>query len=1001
MIHQRYFFSSIVSLSLRTKIILLIEVALLVSAIILIVTGPSQILQEYNLFAVVLLLLQFFIIMLWIIRDQETVDVEKLNNQLLKTIDATGDALWDWDLRTNIITHNSQWCKLTGLGEDFLSHPLADFIHLLYEEDRPIVWERLQTCLVDKGPYLSEHRLCLPGGHSIWVLDRGNVVERDEQGQALRMIGTFLDVTQSHEEALAQRELSFQRAEERLQLVLRASNDGWWDWNLEIKKYCYSDRWWSMLGYDNKGFTIDSNLNKFYQLIHIDDRERVRKFYNEIDGYPKSFDFTSEIPHDSSVKQSNDITYELEFSLRHKDGHYLPILSRGFIGYDASRKAVRLSGVNVDLSERKKAQQALVESECLFREISDVSPLAIFMYEDNSEEQTSLYINKTFVKLFGYTLEDTPTVHDFWPRAYPDPEYRNEISQEWQKRVSIAAATKTSIDPMEMYVTCKDGSVKYISWGYIAQGNKNWGFGLDLTVHKQAEKALQTSEEKLRAILEASPDGIGISSIDGIIEFVSPQTQVMWGYSKKEFLGKKIFEVMTESSKANLKNTITELLKTNNLGAIEYEMVKKDGGHFICEVNCSLLYGTNQQPSSVLYIKRDVTERTSVAKELSLAKQNAEQASRAKSQLISHMSHEFRTPLSVILGYAQLLAMDGKLSAEQRDYVSEIEKGGSHLLKLINEMLDMDKIEAGHLSLVNKLENIPTIIEECLGFSNALAKLKDVSLHYQSTIDINTFCDRTRLIQLLLNILSNAIKFNVIGGRVEITAELSDSNWYIISISDTGRGVSVDNLDAIFEPFIRLRTTDAEGTGLGLSISRLLVELMGGKLGVNSEIGVGSHFWIKLPLIEDNNEHLPLSTATHFTPLDTDLYPLTPKSCHVLYVDDNASNLKLIEKQLSAYPFIEITTLQSSTKTVAQVLAHRPDVIILDINMPQMNGYQVLAALQADDRLKSIPVIALTANGMLDEQDRGRAAGFNFYLTKPIEKKALMDAINRCRTAQK
>ena len=205
MIHQRYFFSNIVRLSLRTKIIFLIVVTLLVSAIILIVTAPSQILQEHNLFALVVLLLQFFIITLWIIRTKETVDVEKLNNQLLKAIDVTGDALWDWDLRTNIITHNSQWCKLTGLGEDFLSHPLADFIHLLYEEDRPIVWERLQTCLADKGPYLSEHRLCLPGGHSIWVLDRGNVVEWDEQGQALRMIGTFLDVTQSHEKALAQR----------------------------------------------------------------------------------------------------------------------------------------------------------------------------------------------------------------------------------------------------------------------------------------------------------------------------------------------------------------------------------------------------------------------------------------------------------------------------------------------------------------------------------------------------------------------------------------------------------------------------------------------------------------------------------------------------------------------------------------------------------------------------------------------------------------------------
>lgn len=996
MIHQRYFFSNIVRLSLRTKIIFLIVVTLLVSAIILIVTAPSQILQEHSLFALVVLLLQFFIITLWIIRAQETVEVEKLNNQLLKTLDATGDALWDWDLRTNIITHNSQWCKLTGLGEDFLSHPLADFIHLLYEEDRPIVWERLQTCLADKGPYLSEHRLYLPGGHSIWVLDRGNVVERDEQGQALRMIGTFLDVTQSHEEALAQRELSFQRAEERLQLVLRASNDGWWDWNLEIKKYCYSDRWWSMLGYDNKGFTIDSNLKNFFQLIHIDDRERVRKFYNEIDGYSKSFDFTSKISDDQSVQKSDDITYELEFSLRHKDGHYLPIFSRGFIVYDASGKAVRLSGVNTDLTEQKKAKQALVDSESLFREISDVSPLAIFMYEDDDAAQTSLYINKTFVKLFGYTLEDTPTVHDFWPRAYPDPEYRNEISQEWQKRVSAAAATKTSIDPMDMYVTCKDGSVKYISWGYTAQGNKNWGFGLDLTAFKQAEKDLQASKEKLRAILEASPDGIVVSSLDGIIEFVSPQTQLMWGYSEDEFLGKHIFEVMTESAKAVVQNTITELLKGNNLGAIEYEMVRKDGSHFICEANCNILCDSNQQPISVLYIQRDVTERTLAAKELVLAQQNTERASLAKSQLVSYMSHEFRTPLSVIIGYAQLISSEEQLNKDQSEYINEILKGGNHLLRLINQMLDMAAIESGHINFEMADESISEIIEHCLVQSAPLAKLKEMVCTYQHTVNINTYCDRTRLVQVLMNLITNAIKYTDNGGCIDITAQPNGRHEFMINVKDNGIGIALEKQFDIFNPFSRVNHSDMiEGAGLGLTITRQLIDLMGGKVSFTSDVGVGTNFCITLPLVSD---HLEKSQA--LLNMDQLLDSPLPSSC-VLYVDDNASNLKLVKKMFKDSPQVQLITLQTPNKTIIQALELNPDVIILDINMPEMDGYQVLATLQADARLRTIPVIALTANAFKEDVALGLAAGFSFYLTKPVDKKALMNAINRCLTAHK
>ena len=794
----------------------------------------------------------------------QAVEQEKINSQARFALEAGGGNLWDWDLRTDIVTHNSQWCQLTGLGESYLTHSLVVFTNLIHQDDQAIVWARLQTSLSGEGAYSSEHRLCLPDGRTLWVLDRGDVVERDIQGQPLRMIGTCLDLTRMHETVLA---------------------------------------------------------------------------------------------------------------------------------------------------EREEAEKALRNSESLFREITDNSPLAVYRYADNADKKTTLYINKTFIQLFGYSLEDVPTLDDFWPLACPDPVYRQQIIEEWQTRVSQSVKTHTAIVPMEMNVRCKDGSEKYISWGYMAQGEKHWGFGMDLTTYKRAQKALQSSEEKLRAIFEVSPDGIGMSSMDGIIQFVSPQTIAMWGYSKEEFIGMPIFDVLKSSAYDKVSNTITELLKGNALGALEYEAVRKDGSHFMAEVNCSLIYDANKNPLSVLYIQRDVTNRSLAAKELAEAKQKAEQASQAKTVFVAHMSHEFRTPLNVILGFSQLLEGTSPLDAEQREYLHEITTGGNLLLILINQLLDIAKIESGNIIFSNQPENISTIIAECLAQVASLAKPNNITLSYSCSTPIVLSCDRVKLSQLLMNLIVNAIKYNVSGGRVDVHAEQTESNVLTIKVSDTGKGIEQERLADIFEPFYRLKSMEnTEGTGLGLSIVRQLVVLMGGTVGVTSTEGVGSQFSLKLPI---NNEipllpaQLPLATfmLTHdphieiheqYPVLRVDDVEIQLQQYRVLCVDDNASNLKLLTNLLKAHAHLQVTTLQAPSCTVEQALLLCPDVIILDINMPIMDGYQVLSALKANDTLKAIPVIALTASGMLEDHERGRLAGFSHYLTKPIIQQALLNSINDC-----
>jgi CheY-like chemotaxis protein/two-component sensor histidine kinase len=360
------------------------------------------------------------------------------------------------------------------------------------------------------------------------------------------------------------------------------------------------------------------------------------------------------------------------------------------------------------------------------------------------------------------------------------------------------------------------------------------------------------------------------------------------------------------------------------------------------------------------------------------------------------MSHELRTPLNVILGYSELLEIEQSLDAEQHSYVQEILKGSHHLLMLINQMLDIAPIESGHIALTLHPENISTIIEDCLALVSPLAKQKNINLRYQRDKEIVTLCDRTRLMQLLLNLISNAIKYNVNQGSVEINVVLIDSHHYVINIIDTGQGMPANKLSVIFDPFVRLKTDkEIEGTGLGLSIVQELLVLMGGSIEVKSESGVGSHFWIKMPLLTETDDQIASAITIPSIKQSTYQMPESLYPYRVLYVDDNAANLKLTAKMFRDYSHFQLVTVQDSTLAIAQALQEYPDIILLDINMPEMDGYQVLLALQANELLKAIPVIALSANSRAKDIERGLEAGFSYYLTKPVGKTRLIHTIEQ------
>lgn len=595
-------------------------------------------------------------------------------------------------------------------------------------------------------------------------------------------------------------------------------------------------------------------------------------------------------------------------------------------------------------------------------------------------------LNPAMQRIFGYAQEELLGANI----GILMPESHSRNHDNYLRRYAETGKNRIIGRSLEMPARRKDGTVfpLEITVTEIRIGEEGHFVGVlrDITERKEAERALEKERGLLRQAQEIARIGNWeIAGKDGSI-YWSPVVYEIFGQDPAVFRPTiaNFYATVHPDDLDALQQHIARARETGTYDMM-HRIVRPDGEVRHVHERARFEPGPDGSSRFAVGIVQDVTD-------LVRAKEQAEAASRAKSDFLSSMSHELRTPLNAIMGFAQVLEIDEGLSEDQLDSVRTIRRSGQHLLKLINEILDLARIESGRLELSIEDVGLAELFAESGSLVTPLAASRNIAVRFaRKPSAIAVRGDRARLNQVLVNLLSNALKYNRPSGVIVVTALPRGEGMIRISVADTGTGIPAEKLDQLFTPFNRLgaETTEVEGTGIGLVIARRLIEGMGGRIGVESRVGAGTTFWVELPMAEK-----PLQKPVPPAREKQRQHRVLPEGT-VLYVEDNPANLKLVRQALARHP--QVTLLEALNGALGLDLAqvHLPDVILLDINMPGMNGLEVLARLKADPATRDIPVLALSAAAMEKDVERGKGAGFEEYLTKPIDIKLLLETLGR------
>jgi PAS domain S-box-containing protein len=658
------------------------------------------------------------------------------------------------------------------------------------------------------------------------------------------------------------------------------------------------------------------------------------------------------------------------------------------------------AGIVVLLTRAARQQRALATSEAHFRAVFEQAAVGVGLL--NARDGRWLRVNQKLCDIVGYSAEEMLAL-DFRAISHAD-----DIAPHASFRRRMEAG-EISNYTLEKRFLRRDGSVVWVNLSSSlmrdARGAPDYYVSIyeDVTGRKRIEERLaeinaalerrvaeRTAEVHEQArIIEQIHDAVLTTDLEGRITSWNRGAERMFGSSSAEALGRNIRDYYAAEVRGVVNRWIRDASSTTGWYETETRMLRRDGTAFDILVSTSLLHDPDGAAKGYIGFGIDITERKRAEAALIEAKEIAERSSMAKSEFLSRMSHELRTPLNAILGFAQVLELD-LADGRQREEVREILRAGEHLLQLISDLLDLSRIESGHLALSLEPVELASAVDAAVALVAPL--LAPAGLTLDSRLgdcrSALVFADATRLRQVLVNLLSNAVKYNRPGGKIRLECAPGEAERIRIKVTDTGLGIAPERMGRLFEPFERLgaETSGVEGAGIGLALSKRLVEAMGGEIGASSVAGEGSTFWIKLPRSRVSPPEPP---AARRAPL---AHP-EGRGLRVLYIEDNPANVRLVKQVLERLPRVALRVATRGEEGVGLASAETPDLILLDMHLPDIDGIEVLRRLRAAPRLAAVPVFAVSAAAMPRDVQRAQAAGAQRYFTKPINVAELMDAV--------
>ena len=851
-----------------------------------------------------------------------------------------------------------------GLDPATGTPPFEEAIQRIHPDDRVkmIYADSTQRA----GRYVQRYRVIQPDGktrliHSQWAVKNG------PQGTPDRAVGIMMDDTEAYESARALVDVNAQ-----LKLAVDLGQIAIWRHDLRTQRMHYSDRAYQLLQQEPRpeGFSIE----EVRSFIHPDDIPLV-------------------LASAEKALASHQPT-DMEARYRRVDGSYRYVMTRRVVERDEAGEPLAFVGVALDVTERVEQR---LQAEELARRLEAASHAAgIGLWTTAMNPPETDWNAQTFAIFDRFPPPRVPGLSE-WLGECVHADDRERVGKE----IRAYLAQPTGRQEIEFRILRRDGSIRWVVMRAdldtaSLEQRRVLGVVIDVTEQHAALEALRDASERSALIARHAGIGMWEARLDGSAERWDEQMFHLRGLVPSEKVPDRQERLATVHPD-DLPRVLDARPDECNALPTSYEFRARlpDGSWRWLASRSALVNDGQGRPVRRVGVNWDVTE----AKQAELVRQQAVLAERevhAKSQFLSRMSHELRTPLNAVLGFTQLLQIEARRSADaaQLAKLGHIRAAGDHLLSLINDVLDLSSLESGALKLALGAVDLGLLVRQSVPLVESLAAQHGVVVEIAQARGAARG-DATRLRQVLINLLSNAIKYNRPGGRVVVHAAPAGDKA-VLRVRDTGRGLTPMQLGSLFEPFNRFgaESEGIEGTGIGLTIVKALIEGMGGSVAVTSKRGEGTQFEVSLATATDG-----LAAAEAAEPADSSLAPWSEprreRAGQILYIEDNQVNVLLVEELVKTVSGLAITSEGTGRAGVARAKALCPDLVLIDLQLPDFDGFEVLRRLRADPGTAAIPCIALSANAMPEDIERGLAAGFADYWTKPIDFSAFLMALKK------